>query len=87
MQTQNITELMKNYTFLIEDQIDITFIQECKIRDEEQGKIKNLFSEEKYELIVVPCCKDTKKAECRSRMRQQGRKFKCHNSDASDEGL
>ena len=31
MQTQNITELMEDGTFLFEDQIDITFLQECKI--------------------------------------------------------
>ena len=52
---------MKNGTFLIEDQIDITFLQECKIREEEQGIIKKVFNDESYELIVGPCCKDTKK--------------------------
>ena len=41
IQTQNVTELAKNGGFLIEDEVDIHFMQECKVREEEQAKIQN----------------------------------------------
>ena len=61
IQTQNITELATNRGFLMDDQIDITFIQECKVNEEEQGKIQKMFNDEDYDIIVGPCCKHIKK--------------------------
>ena len=46
---------------LMEDQIDVNFVQECKIREDETGKIKAVFSNEGYNLEVGPCSRDTKK--------------------------
>ena len=51
MQTQNVTELMKNHTLLIEDKIDINFLQECKIKEADKGKIEKCFKDENYDLI------------------------------------
>ena len=52
---------MKNYTFLLEDKEDVIFTQECKIKDEEKGKFEAKCRDEKYDLVIGPCCKDTKR--------------------------
>ena len=40
LQTQNITELLENYTFLIDDKVDINFMQECKVKEAGKGKME-----------------------------------------------
>ena len=44
----------------LESKADIYFVQECKIKDEEKGKMANKFKEENYEAMIGPCNKDTK---------------------------
>ena len=61
LQTQNITELMKSMAFLMEDDVDVTFMQECKVKEEEKGKVANKVKAENYEAAIGPCNKDTKK--------------------------
>ena len=61
MKTHNITELMENYTFLLEDKEDVIFAQECKIKDEEKGRIEAKCREENYDLVVGRSCNDTKR--------------------------
>ena len=61
MQTQNVTELAKNGSFLMEDNVDINFMQECKVKDDEKGAIQKMFEDKNYDIIIGPCSKNTKK--------------------------
>ena len=87
MQTQNITGLATNGSFLIEDKIDMTFLQECKVKEEERGKIQKAFEEKDYDIIVGPCCNNTNKNKCRSRMCKQQRKGRNHHTKTPDESI
>ena len=40
---------------------DMYFVQECKIKEEEKGKIASLCKEEKYEAVIGPSNMDTQK--------------------------
>ena len=40
MRTHNVTELMKNHTFITEDDVDISFMQECKAKEADKGRLK-----------------------------------------------
>jgi hypothetical protein len=61
MQTQNITELMKNKTFLLEDDVDVTFLQECKVKEADMAKAKKSFRNKSYDLTCGPHNRETKK--------------------------
>ena len=61
MQTQNVTELMKNYVFLIEDDIDINFMQDCKLKEGDRNKVEGFFKDKDYDLTCGPSSCQTKK--------------------------
>ena len=61
IEIQNITELAKNYSFMLESEADVYFVQECKVKEEEKGKVVNKVKAENYEAAIGPCNKDTKK--------------------------
>ena len=46
---------------MLESKADIYFVQECKVKEEEKGKMVSKFKEENYEAIIGPCNKDIKK--------------------------
>ena len=52
---------MKIHVFIIEDQVDVNFMQECKIGETEKSKIGTTINDENYELVCVPCNSDTVK--------------------------
>ena len=62
MQTQNVTELMKNYVFLIEDDIDVNFMQECKLKEGDRNKVEGFFKDKDYDLTCGPSNCQTKKS-------------------------
>ena len=61
MQTQNVTELMKNYVSLIEEDIDINFMQECKLKEGDRNKVEGFFKDKDYDLTCGPSNCQTKK--------------------------
>lgn len=61
MQTQDSTDLMSIYAFLVDDEIDVNFIQECKLTDADMNKAKHLFKEKEYDLTCGPSNCETKK--------------------------
>ena len=69
IQTQNITELLKNYALLIEHDVGVNFIQECKLRETDRNKIRNIFDQDDYDLTCGLSNGETKKNECWRRMR------------------
>ena len=61
MRTQNVTALMKNHTFITEDDVDISFMQECKAKEADKGRLKKEFGDDNYNISDGPCNPDTKK--------------------------
>ena len=50
---------MNKYALLIEDNVDVNFMQECELRETGMNNMKNIFYEEDYDLTCGPSNGDT----------------------------